>query len=555
MKIYRHSILLACLLGMMGCSSRTSETEQPQEVEATDVKSIVEMPEMPEKSGVFSVVNGNMSQIEAGEKDRLMQTNAERGFGFSVPSGHRVSAKVSSFRFRAPHLDVSRLSMTRYQGVAVISDSLYSPVDDSNTAWVPAETIPVQLRVYDAHEGLAEIIPQQKVNPGFYVIHDDSMFRGRQSSEVSAYYPILVPMGGTLPWVAEADQCFDAAQTLVEKKMFWGKVGDADKASLITCAQMQRLALKAAEAMGNESQVQNIQLRLFYLARLLEPLNREAHLRVREHMSSSGDGLKHALWLLEKETNLALLIELHIRTKDEAIPAGTVQSILDHYRSLEQFKKQLSEYGNYPENTEALESLVWMLYARLENTEPVIFETLFDVILKEGPWWHALVERLGAIEYLELQQIAEKDKMAADRLETLEEGIPNAFVMLASEMRLKSRPSKVTLGPYRFSGIPQDEVSAWQATIQGKTNEIQACLDPKVHADAGFMILKQPLNGTLLERDSMGILYDPLGDKRIRQTLTPTEIQCILKVFANLPTLPSLENDQSVQVGMTFLER
>lgn len=555
MKIDRHSIFLACLLCIAGCSSRTPEDTPSRDVATVDVKPTIDMPEMPEKTGVFGVVNGGMLQIEAGETDRLMQTNAERGFGFSVPVGHRVSSKLSSFRIHDPQLDVAHLSMTRYQGVAVISGGLNAPVDNTNTAWLPAETIPTLLKVYDTQAGMAELIPEQKLTPGFYVIHDNSMFSGRLRSDVSAFYPILVPKGGALPWFADADQCFEAVQELVEKLMLSQTIGEADKASLRSCAQMQRLALKATDAVANESMAQNLQLRLFYLARLLDPSDREAHLNVREHMSPMGGGLGHALWLLEKEINLARLIELHVQLKDETIPEGTVLNILDHYRSLEQFKRQRSKNGNYPENIEPLESLVWMLFARLENTDPVIFETLFDDILKEGPWRHALVERLGAIEYLELQQIAGKDKKVAERLQRLEESIPAAFVRLASNMRLKAHPAKVTLGPYRFSGIPEDEISAWRATIQGKTQEIQACLDPKVHADAGFLILKQPLNATVFEKDAMGVLYDPIGDKRTRQTLTPVEIQCILKLFANLPTLPSLENAQSMQVGMTFLER
>ncbi|MBO4349896.1 MAG: hypothetical protein J6A01_02995 [Proteobacteria bacterium] len=554
MIIDRHSIFLACLLCIAGCSGRTPENTQPREVDTVDDKPVIEMPEMPEKTGVFGVVNGTMSPIEAGEPDRLMQTNAERGFGFAVPLGHRVSGKVSSFRIHAPQLDVSHLSMTRYQGVAVISGGLNSPVDNTNTAWLPAETIPAQLKVYDAQEGLAEVIPEQKLAPGFYVIHDNSMFRGRQSSDVSAFYPIQVPKGGSLPWFADSDQCFEAAQELVEMKMLLGTVGDADKASLTTCAQMQRLALKAAVAAANEVLAQNIQLRLYYLARLLDPADREAHLYVREQMSPTGDGLKHALWLLEKEINLAQLIELHM-LGDKPFPAGTVQSILDHYRSLDKFKKQFSEYGSEPDHHEPLGGLLWVLYARLENTEPMIIETLFDAILEGIPWQQWLVQRLGGIEYLELQQIADKDKTAANRLEILDESIPGAFVMLSSRMHLKSHPSKVTLGPYRFSGIPEDEISAWRATIQGKTKEIQACLDPKVHADAGFLVLKQSLNATVFEKDAMGVLYDPIADTRTRQTLSPAEIQCILKAFTKLPTLPSLENDQSVQVGMTFLER
>ena len=377
------------------------------------------------------------------------------------------------------------------------------------------------------------------------------MYSARQTTEVSAYYPLIVSKDKQSPWISEADACFVPAQALVEKNALMEPLANADRASLSHCVQLQRLAFKAADAADDETLAKQCLLRLIYLAALLDGPSRETHLQILQNRANSGSGMQAALFQLEEELNIARIITL-FHQNGKLVPED-IQFVLDHYRPVAQLKEAVSEYNYGAKAREPIGALQWMLLAYLEKADdPSVLETARDLILDGKIWESWLVERIGAIAYTAFQKRAQKDQTAAERLETLDRVIPQSFKILAEQMHLKPKPAPVTLGPYRFTGVPDEEISAWKATLEGKKTQIATCLTPRDTFENAFFIVKQPLNGTSFGRERMGTIIDPIQEFRMRQPLTPAEIQCILKVFAKLPSMPALDGTQSVEFGLTI---
>ena len=274
----RISVLALSLVCVVACQQATREVPAQEDAGTTQAVSSaehkVEAPvhEVPAGEGVFarSLAAGKRGEdrtqkftaIKTGRKNLLLATNAERGFGFAFPTGTVIPGNVRDFTLKLDGVRPEFLQITQYRGVAAPTPHPLDPPDDTNTAWIPTRAIPIDVQEY---EDFIDIHLEAPLQPGFYVLHDDSLMRARHNEDVTFYHPFRVMASGSVsPWDVDSERCFaDLVPRLSGGKALSREVRER----LQACATAQRLSWK----LHLDDRTDHSAMRMLYLARFLAP--------------------------------------------------------------------------------------------------------------------------------------------------------------------------------------------------------------------------------------------------------------------------------------------
>lgn len=535
-------IFLVTCLTMAGCSNRTSsEVAQTLSDDAPSLEKNDPPLEMPLENGVF--VGDVDHEIPAGNLERLMPTNAERGFGFGAPSGTQISQEAMNLTIFHTPLKTRQLQITFYRGIAVNAEAWGSDVNDSNVAWLPEHSVKFRARYDEDNPEFAQIEFREPLTLGFYVLHDDSLMRAEHKEDVTAYYPFVVTdKSQKPPWNADADACFKAFYDVMGSDLPLKTPQKIDRTSVVGCALKQRLAWKADSA--NDETCEKMRLRAIYLARLFDADNLDTQLLLRKYAKPLGKNLSDELWRIEQLDQIQRLDRIHAKlTAHEPIEPELLSSLHAYYQPqiVESDDERLKE---------PLMTLSWIPFVTLAATENRL-QTLLDKTIHQTPWELELIEILGAMVFREILDIAQKNKTYVPWLKQVETRAPSSFRELATSLSFRRTPLTPVFGPYLFENVPEDEISAWRATLMVQAEEARDCFPQPYRGESAFFVLEQPLTKTSMVSQNFGVLHDPEDKHRSRPAIDPAIVQCVLKSFANVPSLPSLEREQKAFIAIS----
>ena len=530
-------IFILCFAALSACNFKKSEeSPAPQPAPAPAPKVAFMEPAHP---GVYY---GDASiEIAAGQASELMPTNADRGFGFGRPAGTVLAPGEDQIAISLPGMETRQLQVTRYTGVAVNSVAWGSDVDDSNVAWLPNGAVPTRVRVDGTQTGVAVLEFSAPLEPGFYVLHDESMLRAGDRDDVTFFYPFAVSsIDGKLPWRDKADQCFRGYHAELGASLPMKTPKGIDRRDVADCALAQRIAWKAAK--DDAKDAANLQLRTVYLARLFDADNLDTVALVNRHADANGAGLAEELWRIARFDRIRRLDRLYAQsTAGEALSADTVAALQASYRNG-------IESSDDPRLREPIGTLGWVPFAHLEMDEPLLQQILADAV-ENRPWERSLIVALGAIEYRALIMLTRVNMEIAAWFKDVEAAAPAVFRDGARDLSFRNRPADVAFGPYRFAGVPSGEESAWKATLKTREGDAAKCFRGK-HGEGALLILEQPLTRTSLAVEPTGILRDPYDARRSRPSIDPADVSCVLHAYAKIPALLTLDTTQKAYIAI-----
>ena len=539
--LFRYTVIICILLLLTACSRGRTDSESSKDAQNAPETAAPEVVEpthaLPPGDGAF-VRNGDVfKSINAGDNAWLLPTNADRGFGFGYPAGTVVSSKTREFTIQAPQIHPDMLQITRFSGVAASTEHWTDEVSNANVAWIAEAHIPTEVEIIQSDKGTTDIHLTEDLEPGFYVIHDDTMMRGRRNEDVTAYYPFIVHKGGSEIWTHKAEGCF---KSQFEKYgALLPMTAPDDIKAIQTCAQTVRIALKAAR--DDEKSIQTNQLRLIWLSRLALPNDPVIASAMRLHMSKDSDGLAHDLWQTVQSDDLNMLSQLYAASKSK--------QPLD-----KDFVRQIVADNMPGSETTSVLALSWMVFVTPKASENEQIQDLFEKISSGEDYQTDLLAMIGGIHWRRMMDLASTQRSLSPYIQKLKANVDEHFVSAAASLQANKSRDKVFLGPFGFENIPDEEISAWRATLMDKKRDIESCLGQSNIRDNATLILEQPLNGSIIGSEKPGTLRDPIDKLRSLPVIPPETVNCILKAFGSLPFNPSLDNDQSVKMAITVLK-
>lgn len=550
----KRNILLTALIctGMMlSCSSGTvKQKTESHEVQAEPVENKVNPADYvrPASEGIFIQRDKKLEELNAGMLEDLMQTNAERGFGFGNPIGMVLEKSAQKLSILQPLLNVGQLQITSFRGIAVNSEHWFDPVDDTNVAWIPENNVAINLQVIDSDSGFAEIQLDKPLEPGFYVIHDDSFLRARVADDVSAYYPFVVLSSPNKSlWEAEADKCFAPFLEKYAEVIPLDNIEDLDTKSLKKCENVQRIAWKFARS--DEDAARQFKARTLYMNRLFDSGDIDAHRAMIETMDPSKDGLLQKLWLIDQNDLVQRLARLQILADAGGdLPPRLVQAVVDSIQN----QKLRNTAEDFELSSDPVSLISWIPFARCSSDDPALM-ALMDALLNHKSSDKLLVELVGAVHYQQLFSKIQKNTGFASWFKQIEPNVPMSFKSRAASLSFRKDSSRVIVGPCQFTGVLPSEQSSWCATLKAKEKDIKSCIPANYSGPGCIMILEQPLNGSMPGRDVKGVLRDPLDTQRKTPAVSPEIADCILNAFAKIPASPSLDVTQTAKVAVTIV--
>ena len=540
--MFRYTILICIALLVTACSRGRSDPESSKDAgnAAETIVPAVAVPThaLPSDNGAFVRNGDDFRPIHAGEIAMLLPTNADRGFGFGYPAGSVISSKTREFTIQSPQMHPEMLQITRFRGVAAATEHWTDDVSHANVAWIAETHIPSGIDIIQRDSGTVDIHLTEDLEPGFYVIHDDTMMRGLRNEDVTAYYPFIVHKSGRDVWSLQAENCFSS---LFDK---YGALlpmdAPDDIKSIQACAQTVRIAWKAA--VDDENAVNTDKLRLTWLSRLAFPGDPVTASAMRSQMSKDGDGLANVLWQTVQSDDLNMIGQLYQASKSgQPLNKDYVRQIVA---------------DNMPgSETTSVLALNWMVFATPKSSGNEQIRELFAKISAGDDYQTDLLALLGGIHWRRMMDLASAQRSLSPYVQKLKAGVDERFVSAAASLQLNKSRDTVFLGPFEFEGIPDEEISAWRATLMDKKHDIESCLGPHAARDHATLILEQPLNGSIIGSEKPGVLRDPIDNLRSLPVVSPETVNCILKAFGTLPFNPSLDNDQSVKMAITILNK
>ena len=539
--MFRVIITICLALILTGCSS--GKQSQDAEKDVANKPEIVVSNEakpthdLPPGEGAFVRDGNKFMSIEAGERAFLLPTNADRGFGFGYPVGTVVQKNSREFTVQSSLIHPDMLQITKYQGVAAQTDSWLDEVSHANSAWLADAHVPAKIEVLQRSSGLVDIHLEEDLEPGFYVIHDDMMMRGRRHDDVSVYYPFVVNSGKTDIWSSQAEGCFkslfDEYGTLLPLS------APDDIKAILRCAQLQRISWKAAQ--DDEVRIRISKLRLIWLSRLAFPDNPEITTMLRLQMSESGDDLAHDLWQIAQSDDLNMLNRLYSESiENKPLTQAYVQRIL---------VDNMGTSDNVP-----ISALMWMIFSTSKAADNAQIQSLFKKLVDGSDYQSDLIALIGGIYWRKMMDLASTQRSLSPFVQKLKTNVNEHFVSAASSLQVNKSRDTVYLGPFIFEGVPDEELSAWRATLMDKKRDIESCIKSNVIQDSATLILTQPLNGSIIGSEKPGTLRDPLDTLRSRPVISAETVSCILGAFSALPFNPTLDNDQSIRMAITIVK-
>lgn len=544
---------LICAGMVLSCSSGTRKQNSAEpDIKAETAENKVNLADynLPVFEGAFVVRDGKFEEIAAGSLNYLMQTNADRGFGFGHPVGISLAQNVQKFSVLHPEMNVAQIQVTSFKGIAVNSGHWFDPVDNTNVAWIPERNLAIDLNVIDSESGFAEIRLKEDLVPGFYVIHDDSFLRSRVSSDVTSYYPFIVLASEEKSsWESEADKCFAPFIQKYGDVISLDNIDELDAKSLKKCENLQRVAWKYM--LDDEEISQQFKARTIYLSRLLDSGDTDMHRALLDTMDLKKSGLLQQLWQIEQNDLIQRLAKLQsLSSVGGDLPPLLVQLVVDSIQF--QSGSVLERSVNVAElAVDPLMMISWVPFAHCSSDDPAI-TALWEAILNKKPVEKLLIDLTGAIQYHQLFQIIQKNTGLASWFKQIETNVPMSFKSRAASLNFRNNGSSIVIGPCLFSGVLPSEQSSWCATLKAKEKDLKSCFPNNYNGQNTIMILEQPLNGVSLGHEAKGTLRDPIDTQRAKPVISPEITDCILNVFAQIPASPSLDTTQIAKVAVTI---
>lgn len=521
--------ILCTVLLAFACSRTISDHPEQAQPAETEAEAAVEssVHGLPPAPDAYLCSNGEFVHIERGDTGLLMPTNAERGFGFAKPAGTKLPAGSSEFSVLSEALHAEQLQITQFRGIATATTEPYARVDNTNTAWLPGKSLSAKVRSLDPEAGFSEITLDAPLDPGFYVLHDETLFRAHVADEVTAFYPFIVTSDEKADWQIAAEACFgdihktygDAPGSPLEA----AKLSDSQK----SCISALRLLWKSGDA-GRD-----IEKQLVYLSRLSNPKSNDTHQKILAFMDETQNDLSADLWKIEQADQMYRLASLYTNLRTDI-----QEAVLAHYG--------MPIKG-------ALKNLTWLPFsASAQPDDASALSDLFDKILSAEDYTKQLIRLLGAIHYDRVHRSALAHAHLGAWFRKFDSLTPAAFKTAAAEIRTKSRMDELTIGPFRFKNVPEDAHSAWKAAVTAKLPDLRKCIAKGDAPHGALLLVSQPLNGTGFGREITGSLREIGNEDNKISSLSQSATTCILKVFGSLPSEPALDQSQHLKVAITI---
>lgn len=521
--------LYLCLLCVLaaGCSPKTESSEPAHQADESASQNSADH-ERPASRGVFVRNNEQFTEIKPGDIALLMPTNAKRGFGFGQPVGSVLNNDVQHLTILDKTLNASQLQITMFKGVAVNSDSWFAGVDDSNTAWLPSESVNTKVQIIQSKDGFAVIDIPNALPPGFYVLHDNSLMKAREAKDVSFYYPFIVKKSKKSdPWTDEADACFKDVLDKYRDHLGLLENDPHDLNDVKKCATKQRVAWKFQSDNGAD-----YKRRLIYLSRIIDPFSDEIHSAILDNMDENGTETAQLLWKIEQYDQLQRL-NMIVQNKGNA---SIVQAILRYYH-------------NDTRET-SIKTLHWIPFLWLENDDPEL-EAYFNDIRLDRNWEQSLVQILGAIQYKQLFSEAKKHKSLAPWFKQIDGDISKVFKDKSVSLAFRREKARTVIGPVALTGVPGADASTWRATLKTFEKDVRACVTTKFNGSY-TLILEQPLTGDIYGHASRGVILDPVASIRKGIVPPPKILDCILDVYTKLPASAAIDVNQKASIAISI---
>lgn len=541
----RISVLALSLVCVVACQQATREVPAQEDAGTTQAVSSaehkVEAPvhEVPAGEGVFarSPAAGKSGEdrtqkftaIKTGRKNLLLATNAERGFGFAFPTGTVIPGNVRDFTLKLDGVRPEFLQITQYRGVAAPTPHPLDPPDDTNTAWIPTRAIPIDVQEY---EDFIDIHLEAPLQPGFYVLHDDSLMRARHNEDVTFYHPFRVMASGSVsPWDVDSERCFaDLVPRLSGGKALSREVRER----LQACATAQRLSWK----LHLDDRTDHSAMRMLYLARFLAPDDAVVQRQLNAATTKPQNEIELEIYRVAQEDQIERLDAIYAQLQgggepDEATMRAAVRFI----------RPESQDVG--------LRSLLWIPFWRVAPGDEALGR-LFDAVVEGRDWRAELVEWLGALQVRDLTETVQSNRKLSEWYKEYAPQIPKRFVHRANALVPREPSGRVAVGPARFEGVSDAEIPSWNAALSHLREAVLACAREAQLPRGATFVLDLPLNGPQLQGVTRGVIKDPVDTERVVPAITPAAVACILAT--KFPSIPSLETTQRVKVALTFDE-
>ncbi len=553
---YRFIIIsFICALFLTSCSpqakDKTYGQENASQTELEITHKIIQHAPKPKNEGVFIRNDATFKEIKAGSAELLKPTNAERGFGFEQPVGIPETS-VLDLSIVTTTLNLSQLQLTAFKGISVNTDHWFDNVDNTNVAWIPERDVSMNLNVIEPESGFAEIHFNAALEPGFYILHDDSFLRSRRVEDVSAYYPVVVFNSDMKSlWETEADSCFKLFSDTYSDILTLDDIENLDTKSLKKCVNSQRVAWKYLS--NDENVSQTYKARTVYLSRLLDSSDKDTHVAIIDLMKSKDDGILQQLWKIEQNDLLQKIVQLSTLSQQGGdLPPRLVNLTIDSFNQINKSKDMPSNSADEEAlSSPSLMMISWLPFIYLSADDPTL-QAFFEAMLSNEQLDSALIELVGAIHYQNLFSAVQRNKSLASWFKQIEPSIPVAFKSKAAMLSFRKERESVVVAPYIFEGIPTPEQSSWKATLKAKESAVKSCFPKNYSGPNATFILEQPLNGSSMGRPNKGILRDPIDTKRPQPAFSPEIVSCILDAYSDLPTSPALQTTQTAKIAISF---
>ena len=516
-----------CCAGLLtACNSNQAVSGPEPEASAVQVQKTDASVPHPDYPGVFIMHNDMFVEIARGSADELKTTNAERGFGFLQPLGEHYSVPITSWTILSKRLNLTTLQISRLEGFVIMPNLWFEAVSHENAAWLPKFTVPTSIKIPNPNEPLAQMTINEPLEPGFYVLHDDSFVRSRKTGEVSAYYPFVVvdSESGLRPWEEEAQRCFELFFSQYENAQF-GQTAK-DMKALRHCAELQQLIMKMR---GAERDEQKITDRLLFLSSIARDTSSDVRAELYKRMDASGSELSTWLWERAHAEIIHRLTEVSRRLKENVPYEEQLRPLYEYY------------LGTSTPNIRGLRSLLWLPFVALDSSDPQL-ELLFSSIGDEGVWQPLLVQILGALEVERIQKMAHDHSTISKWLGRVQHDIDASFSEMHRKIKPRSSMATASIGPFTFNNVSAEDANALRQKALSRSKEFTSCynaLERRRGRRDTFLVMEIPLDDHIVGREVHSVLKDPFDVERRLPVVDAEFIHCTRKVFHDL-SLPSV---------------
>gem|GEM_PF-4831088 len=483
-------------------------------------------PVQPDHAGIFLRHEGGLIEIRRGQSGDLYPTNADRGFGFSLPKGDSLAVDTRQFVVLSKRLNPITLQLTRMDGYAILPPAWDEEARPENVAWLATYNIPANFQIIDRESGHVEIALNEPLPAGFYVLHDDSFVRSRTRHDVTEFYPFIVvaSRGNDMPWANDASRCFEGFYKTYAQSLIATPPDEATQRSLRRCATSIHLLYRTTS-----NAIQRLQLRhqLLFLNRIPDIHSLPILQRMFDEMRLGGTNLEQWFWEQAQGSILADLIGIYDAiTSDSTIRPDDLAPLILYYTGESTAPKML-------------EMLAWVPFSRIPAPNPYL-DAMFEQLTLGEHWQGNLATLLGGLQLHRISSTTRQYPGLAPWQQRLDADIPPVFREVASSLDNLTPGTGIVIGPFLFHDTTDEENLAAKTAILSKRREVSACyrsLERRLGNRSTTLIYEHPLHGHHHHPSSE--LRDPLDSLHTPPAVDQEFLDCIRTQYESirLPTL------------------